>query len=336
VLEAETTDSDGSSLAFEADSEEQPEGDIASEPVRETKFDGAWGPACLKEGNLTWNEGENVEIEILSDTQFRMVYVGNTYSAELRMDGKLHWSDGDQWLRRSIAHRNDLPARSHLPPWLRRGSENRRSIRPLATSQITPGTFSTAIGKAPNQSKSLHNSLCTSHPEATSKCKGDLLSEQSSSQPRDIGAASYVAVVASAQASSNNLSQHSARQDRPTKTDSWKAAPKAASLTPDVGRSKGHTVVASEPINKRRYTGRVSWFRGSFGWVYCAEIAAKYSGLDAFLHANDCDFKPIQGDEIEFRLALDAKGNPKAVKAQQAKAVEIINARDWFAMKQNK
>lgn len=109
-----------------------------------------------------------------------------------------------------------------------------------------------------------------------------------------------------------------------------------ASFTSDVRQSKGHAVVVSEPINKRKYSGRVSWFRGSYGWVRCEKIAATYNGLDAFLHINDCDFKPIQGDEVEFRLAMDDKGNPKAVQVQQVKIHDVINARDWYALKQRR
>lgn len=118
--------------------------------------------------------------------------------------------------------------------------------------------------------------------------------------------------------------------------DSHNAAPVETSLASVARQPRGLTVVASEPINKGKYTGRVSWFRGSYGWVDCAEITTQYNGLHAFLHSNDCDFKPRQGDEVEFLLALDNKGNPKAVNAKQAKAPQVINARDWFALKQKR
>merc|ERR1712039_639486 len=161
-----------------------------------------------------------------------------------------------------------------------------------------------------------------------------VLCEQPGNQPRVNATASYAAVVTSAQARPSNSSHHVAGEDKTSTTDFRRPVTEVTSFTSNVGQSKGHAVVASEPINKRRYTGRVSWFRGSYGWVYCEEIRAKYSGMDAFLHINDIDFKPSQGDEVEFRLALDNKGNPKAVKAQQAKTREVINARDWFALKQ--
>jgi cold shock CspA family protein len=148
-----------------------------------------------------------------------------------------------------------------------------------------------------------------------------------------IGTVSYAAVVTSAQVGPISSSHHAAVQDKTTTTNLRKAVPEVASSASD---SKRHAVVVCKPINKRKYTGRVSWFRGSYGWVHCAEISAKYNGLDAFLHINDCDFKPFQGHEVEFRLATDEKGHPKAVQAQQAKAREVINARDWFALKQRR
>merc|ERR1712032_1584663 len=66
--------------------------------------DGDWEAACIKDGTLTWNEGEDVELTILSHSRFCMSYFAMTgcpmhYEAELRNDGKLHWSDGDVWMR---------------------------------------------------------------------------------------------------------------------------------------------------------------------------------------------------------------------------------------------
>merc|ERR1711972_527865 len=181
-----------------------------------------------------------------------------------------------------------------------------------------------------------HDVSRRSHPEANLHRESKIVSEQPGTQPRVYATSSSAAVVTSARARPSNSSQHVADRDKTTTTDSRKAVPEVVSSTSNVGQFKGHAVVVCELINKRRYIGRVSWFRGSYGWVYCEEITAKYSGLDAFLHINDCDFKPSQGDEVEFRLALDNKGNPKAVKAQQAKAREVINARDWFALKQRR
>jgi len=298
-----------------------------------SKFDGTWGPACLKEGTLTWNEGESVEVEILSDTQFRMVYVGQVHSAELRSDGKLHWSDGDEWSRRCIAHTADLPARTVLPPWLGRHPQNGQTARPVASCKIAPSAGRTTVGKVPKRSSLPRDTSWSPQPEVTSGRKGDIFNDQPSTPPRVAGTTSYAAVVTSYQASSNNVSHHPSGQGKIASVSSPHAAPVATSLVSNVEQSRGRTVVVSEPVDKKRYTGRVSWFRGSHGWVYCAEIATKYGGLHAFLHSNDCEIKPRQGEDVEFRLALDNKGNPKAVSAKLVKAVEPINARDWFSLK---
>jgi hypothetical protein len=61
-------------------------------------FLGAWGPASITENRLTWNEGETVKIEALSEIQFRMAYFDQqgaqeSFVAELRSNGTLYWSD---------------------------------------------------------------------------------------------------------------------------------------------------------------------------------------------------------------------------------------------------
>jgi len=100
--------------------------------------------------------------------------------------------------------------------------------------------------------------------------------------------------------------------------------------------SRGKCVIVSQPISKTLYRGQVKWFRGTFGWVECAEVAAMHSGSDAYLHINDCTFRPRLGDKVCFRLALGENGHPKAVQASASKEPEIINARDWFATDRSK
>merc|ERR1711972_390721 len=216
------------------------------------------------------------------------------------------------------------------------GSQDRRSTGPVATTKISPSALSTGVGKVPSRDSLSHDVSKRSHPEANLHRESKILSEQLGNQPRVHTTSSSAAVVTSARARPSNSSQHVADRDKTTTTDSRKPVPEVVSSTSNVGQSKGHAVVVSEPIDKRKYIGRVSWFRGSHGWVRCEEIAANYGGLDAFVHNNDCDVKPSQGDEVEFRLALDNRGNPKAVKVQQAKAREVIDARDWFALRQRR
>lgn len=68
-----------------------------------------------------------------------------------------------------------------------------------------------------------------------------------------------------------------------------------------------------------RYHGIVKWFRGSYGWIVCKDVAKKYRGSDVFLHKFDCDSVPKLGDPVSFRFTLDDKGNPKAVEARIVK-----------------
>merc|ERR1712066_200072 len=81
-------------------------------------FDGTWGPASIRKGVLTWNEDEQVMLEILSRSEFRMTYNGQWLIARAKADGKLHWSDGDVWSRK-------------LPAWMCKKN------RPVATSSAS-------------------------------------------------------------------------------------------------------------------------------------------------------------------------------------------------------
>eukprot|EP00418_Pyrodinium_bahamense_P075715 CAMPEP_0179055640 /NCGR_PEP_ID=MMETSP0796-20121207/23405_1 /TAXON_ID=73915 /ORGANISM="Pyrodinium bahamense, Strain pbaha01" /LENGTH=308 /DNA_ID=CAMNT_0020752299 /DNA_START=30 /DNA_END=956 /DNA_ORIENTATION=- len=76
----------------------------------------------------------------------------------------------------------------------------------------------------------------------------------------------------------------------------------------------------------QRYSGAVKSFRGSFGWVACPEVAEKYGGRDTFLHKNSVNAVPVVGCRVNFRLVLDAKGNPKADEATLEVAAEAAPA----------
>jgi hypothetical protein len=88
--------------------------------------------------------------------------------------------------------------------------------------------------------------------------------------------------------------------------------------------------VTLRPLSNRKYRGVIKYFRGSFGWIVCEEIAADYPDCDVMVHKLDCAFRPRQGQEVSFRLALNERGNPQAMQVRIYKALEI-NARDWFA-----
>merc|ERR1712137_732753 len=78
----------------------------------------------------------------------------------------------------------------------------------------------------------------------------------------------------------------------------------------------------SAPISEKTYNGRITFFRGTYGWVDCAEVQQRHNGRQVHLHKSDCvgNFNPRQCVRdwtlIVFQLAYDPQGNPKAVNAQ--------------------
>merc|ERR1712110_1184438 len=101
VCESETTaHSDDLNSNLEEEQEETDEENIEEHQLSGgCKFDGIWNSASIHDGTLTWNEGEDVPLSIISANIFQMHYVGKIYLAVLRDDGKLHWDDGDVWVR---------------------------------------------------------------------------------------------------------------------------------------------------------------------------------------------------------------------------------------------
>ncbi|CAK9042409.1 Ankyrin repeat domain-containing protein 17 [Durusdinium trenchii] len=69
-----------------------------------------------------------------------------------------------------------------------------------------------------------------------------------------------------------------------------------------------------ESDSNDRHEGIVKFFRGSFGWVRCSDVAQKIGDRDIFLHKNQLNSVPTAGDVVEFKLVVDAKGQPKAEK----------------------
>merc|ERR1711988_568774 len=186
----------------------------------ETEFDGKWCAASISDGTLSWNEGEDVTIRVLSCKKFSMTYVGKVHCAELR-DGKLYWNDGDVWAR-----------------------EGDRREASAASSSSSAQVETTA-------------SVCRQPTETTSSAS----TAQSTAMPK-----------------------------------------------------RGRTVIVSAPVSSTQYRGTIKWFRGTYGWVECGEVAKMHPDCDIFLHVNDCNFKrPRQWDRVLFELSTDDKGDPKAV-----------------------
>merc|ERR1712008_146045 len=99
--------------------------------------------------------------------------------------------------------------------------------------------------------------------------------------------------------------------------------------------SQKKRVIVSRPVDAKQYQGVVSWFRGSYGWLQSPEVAARYPNRVIFLHVNDCDSKPRQGDKLSFQVSDDVKPEfrnqqVKAVCARQVHDEACINARDFI------
>lgn len=65
-------------------------------------------------------------------------------------------------------------------------------------------------------------------------------------------------------------------------------------------------------MESERYRGTVKFFRGSFGWLTPNDIIKKVGERDIFLHKNQLNSVPSVGAIVEFKLVVDAKGQPKA------------------------
>lgn len=96
------------------------------------------------------------------------------------------------------------------------------------------------------------------------------------------------------------------------------------------GKESQHTQIDA------RLQGVVKWFRGSFGWIACPDVAKMHGVCDVFLHKLQCNGIPKLGDNVSFLLTWDDKGNPKAAEAQIVEPPKLsaeptrISARDYF------
>jgi len=92
------------------------------------------------------------------------------------------------------------------------------------------------------------------------------------------------------------------------------------------GKQKRSCRTEPASLNERRYKGMIKYFKGSFGWLECRACAADFPDLDArdiYVHKNDCTWdvkhrRPSQWAVVTFRLAVDDRGNPKAMQVSLA------------------
>jgi hypothetical protein len=252
---------------------------------------------------LTWNEGEDVELAVVSSKKFHMSYVGVDYFAELRDDGKLHWSDGDVWTRRQLVKKQDELVLGKSSQVEKHTSQTVNLNAPKQKLPVftTPGHVFSSSGRQ------------SSTKVVTKPSKSSLESAHGNSQ--------------------SSLGQISQMRERAfSSSDSKFDGVLSSSTKMAAGQmAQGKCVVTSSPIDGRKFKSVVKFFRGSFGWIACEELSKEYCGRDTYVHINDCDFRPKVGDEVEFRLALGQDGGPKAVRVTLVKEPQIIDARDWFA-----
>jgi hypothetical protein len=358
----------------------------------EAQYTGSWTQARISASKLTWNEGEDVEIQCTSSTTFTMKYLGSTYHAKLQGDCKLHWSDGDVWTRkieeveqaapvkllppwlarnqrRKITREQDATnsnsAAEHeaknivkeldqavavklLPPWLvrsRRRGITREQDAAISNSTVEHETIHTACVQVQSVNDREVATNAAMHVDVTTKetvvgtqdkaeevMRMDVQSESGSSQkrddrdfamnlPRDVVEAVLMDCEEVGSHDSAVMLQHRVKDTNVHSSASWNQ-----SKTP---------AITLQPLSNREYRGVVKYFRGSFGWIVCGEIAADYPDCDVMVHKLDCAFRPGQGDEVSFRLALNERGNPQAMQVRMCKALEI-NARDWFAERESR
>merc|ERR1712232_885451 len=79
------------------------EAKAAEEALHEAdSIEGTWNIGTIKGDKLTWDDGEVTQLTAQTQFTLSVMFSGQLYTAELRDDGKLHWSDGDVWEREAF------------------------------------------------------------------------------------------------------------------------------------------------------------------------------------------------------------------------------------------
>jgi hypothetical protein len=279
------------------------------------KFEGSWRDATISKNRLTWNEGEEVAIDMLSHSSFRMFYLGKMYTAEVKDNGTLCWDDGDVW---RWQERNPNVVRV-MPPWLMGCRRKPRNILATTdspkTSKPTSSTLECVVRDSPMASKArpgahqdtksdvlewngqaLHHAVSSESYGSGSHCQSDVdrtavfRDNADKGSVRDASAKGVVASTVSLHIHTVNDSAGSRLSDLSVKTQ-----------------------ITLTPINGTVYHGEVKSFKGSYGWLVCKALKADYPNCDVMMHKNDCNFRPRWGNRVIFRLALNGYGNPQAV-----------------------
>lgn len=341
------------------------------EALHTASFNGKWNKAQICNGVLTWIEGEDVPIEVLSDMSFQMCYLGKICSASLQDDGNLHWDDGDIWCR-SKAEFEGFWGQAHIKGNILKWDEGEETkIFPLSATTFQMRYFSNVIPYServyhaeiqndgqlhwddgdvwsrglPPWRRGLHE---LKKPTEKASCTAVVARPRTPpSRARNDVAEKLLrttvnkTLVADSTSRGASIAVAVKRTEEPTEKTSFAAiaarhshpSPARKVLAEELPQgkasdsiSRGHgSAAVLQPTDRKWYQGVVKWFRGSYGWILC-EQAAK--GKDIMVHKNDCDFRPKQGDEINFQLMENSQGDPQALRATRPPS--IIDAKDWF------
>jgi hypothetical protein len=321
------------------------------------KFEGAWSKASINKNTLSWNEGEDVAIEILSCTAFRMTYVGKVYTAQFE-HSKLFWDDGDVW-RLASDKEESVPPK--LPPWLsykrrytkldRNGlrseccedAKKKMCSQPLPREEHHEGIPSVVVHSVHAQNASLVTAAADAKVDCNDlKCtlSSSVKKQDGTQQPRSSARTvplTWEDVVPSTPKQDTHDGKVQCGSQRETVHQACTMAASSNSTTAGAASDSVCTQVQPKakapaplvPISTKIYQGIVKWFRGSYGWLVCEAVSKDYPDVDVLVHKNDCNFKPKSGDEVRFRLSLNGQGNPQAMSVA-LNVTETIDARDWF------
>mmetsp|Transcript_65504 Transcript_65504/g.103746 ORF Transcript_65504/g.103746 Transcript_65504/m.103746 type:complete len:391 (-) Transcript_65504:27-1199(-) len=80
-------------------------------------FEGVWAKGTIANGKMYFRGEFQGDIRFIDDKNFAMIVEGKRYTAELKSDGKMYWSDGDVWSRQERETPEEVPLNSAENFW---------------------------------------------------------------------------------------------------------------------------------------------------------------------------------------------------------------------------
>lgn len=80
-------------------------------------FEGVWAKGTIAGGKMYFRGEFQGDIRFVDDRNFAMIVEGKRYTAELKSDGKMYWSDGDVWSRQERETPEEVPLNSAENFW---------------------------------------------------------------------------------------------------------------------------------------------------------------------------------------------------------------------------